>query len=737
MSGSTRIGALRADLELETAAWQRALTTARRSLQNAEQQFERGLAGIQRNALRTSQAFSSLEAAANGLRAAFAPLAAALSLGGLVSMTMRALEAAGGLGELAEQMGLSVEGLQILQFAAAQTGISQEQLRNGIERLSRKLGEANEGSKEAAKAFENLGILIRDSSGRLRTAEEVLPEIADALKRIPEPAARAAAAVDLFGRGGQSLLPLLTQGAQGLNEFERQARQFGAVLSEELSNKADATSDAIAALNIQVAVLQQRFAAGLAPTLLEGIKLLQEGLAGLVRILDNPSLRNLLLGGAAGGTVLGGAAAGGFAGARLGGIFGPVGAAVGGIAGAALGGGAGVLGGSAILRNTRTALQDAQARVNELESRLRELEERKPNTQSPLILDRWNSAVSRLRDQLAEARSELERLTAEAQQSPQIFPETPTRGALGPRRTAGSERQSQLENYIQSLQDALRIAQAEAAVADQGNAARAAARALIEAETKARADHRAGIRASAELTEQERTIIQETAAARAELLAREAEMQRMRLEGALLTERYSTAQQILNETIARYKDLLEAGVISQEIYNRAVQAVRDQMNGVYELAFQLEKALGSAFVDAITGARSFSDVLKALERDLLRIITNRAFSTLVDYLLGGEGGGKGKGGALLSVARGIAELFGGMRANGGPVDPSRYYIVGERGPELFRPATAGYIEPELPANRTGVVVHFHGVRDFDSFKQSQAAIAGTLGRAVRNAARSM
>ncbi len=35
--------------------------------------------------------------------------------------------------------------------------------------------------------------------------------------------------------------------------------------------------------------------------------------------------------------------------------------------------------------------------------------------------------------------------------------------------------------------------------------------------------------------------------------------------------------------------------------------------------------------------------------------------------------------------------FGGFRAAGGPVDPNKYYVVGENGPELFTPSEAGNI----------------------------------------------
>jgi hypothetical protein len=42
---------------------------------------------------------------------------------------------------------------------------------------------------------------------------------------------------------------------------------------------------------------------------------------------------------------------------------------------------------------------------------------------------------------------------------------------------------------------------------------------------------------------------------------------------------------------------------------------------------------------------------------------------------------------------GLSKIFGGGRANGGPVNGGTSYIVGERGPELFVPNTSGKIIP--------------------------------------------
>ncbi|NJC32827.1 phage-related minor tail protein [Sphingomonas jejuensis] len=53
----------------------------------------------------------------------------------------------------------------------------------------------------------------------------------------------------------------------------------------------------------------------------------------------------------------------------------------------------------------------------------------------------------------------------------------------------------------------------------------------------------------------------------------------------------------------------------------------------------------------------------------------------------------GVGGVLGGLLSGIAPLLSGFpgRATGGPVAPGRPYLVGERGPELFVPTTAGRV----------------------------------------------
>ena len=97
-------------------------------------------------------------------------------------------------------------------------------------------------------------------------------------------------------------------------------------------------------------------------------------------------------------------------------------------------------------------------------------------------------------------------------------------------------------------------------------------------------------------------------------------------------------------------------------------------------------------------------------------------------------GGGGRGGAGLAEAvASAAATFGGARADGGPVLPGGGYLVGERGPEVFRPASAGTVEPVGAGGVTVNVVVERGAEG--GLARSEGQIAQALARAVLLGAR--
>jgi hypothetical protein len=111
----------------------------------------------------------------------------------------------------------------------------------------------------------------------------------------------------------------------------------------------------------------------------------------------------------------------------------------------------------------------------------------------------------------------------------------------------------------------------------------------------------------------------------------------------------------------------------------------------------------------------------------------RAVLGAVGAGLGGSGpAGSGGLGAAIAQAVAGAVGFGGARADGGPVLGGGAYLVGERGPEVFRPQGAGVIES---AGGGGVTVNVTVDGGAPGLLRSEAQIAQMLARAAALGAR--
>ena len=158
------------------------------------------------------------------------------------------LDYASALGEQAQQLGVTTDALQEYRYAASQAGLSSEEMDMALGQLTRRIGEAASGTKAQAEAFAKLGVSVKDAKGNIIDAGSAIPQIADALQRIESPAERAAILMDLFGRAGQKLEPLLSGGSTAVNNLRDAAHKLGIVLSEDQIQKADETADKLSAL---------------------------------------------------------------------------------------------------------------------------------------------------------------------------------------------------------------------------------------------------------------------------------------------------------------------------------------------------------------------------------------------------------------------------------------------------------------------------------------------------------
>jgi phage-related minor tail protein len=165
------------------------------------------------------------------------------------------------------------------------------------------------------------------------------------------------------------------------------------------------------------------------------------------------------------------------------------------------------------------------------------------------------------------------------------------------------------------------------------------------------------------------------------------------------------------------------------------------LGGLPEQAAEAGEALEALREPAERAAASIEDAFgragEGMARSLARAAADGEVSlaelarAVLAAVNAAAGAGRGSLGDVLAAA--VGGLFGGSRADGGPVTPGAAYVVGERGPEVFRPSGSGVIEPM--AGAPGVTVNVRVDGGAQGLLRSEAQIVQALTRAVRLGAR--
>ena len=157
-----------------------------------------------------------------------------------------------------------------------------------------------------------------------------------------------------------------------------------------------------------------------------------------------------------------------------------------------------------------------------------------------------------------------------------------------------------------------------------------------------------------------------------------------------------------------------------------------------EAAEALERLKEPAEAAAQAIEASFERAGDSLVRSLARAaadgeVTMAELARAVLAAINALAGSGGRGGPPAAPAAALGSGFCGAKAEGGLVAPGAAYLVGERGPEVFRPATAGAIEP---VGAGGVTVNIMVQGGPEALLRSEAQIAQALDRAARVGTRS-
>lgn len=146
---------------------------------------------------------------------------------------------------ISTQMGLSTDTIQEFKYMSELTDTSLETITGSLKKLTMSMTATDNGSKNTAKAFEELGVSIYDTDGNMRDTEDVFRDAIDALGQMSNETERDSLAMQIFGRSASDLNPLIAVGAEGLAEYADEAHRVGYVLDDETLGALGDVDDAV------------------------------------------------------------------------------------------------------------------------------------------------------------------------------------------------------------------------------------------------------------------------------------------------------------------------------------------------------------------------------------------------------------------------------------------------------------------------------------------------------------
>lgn len=556
------------------------------------------------------------------VKGAIVGMAGALSVGVFANSVREVATYADEIGKMAQRVGVGTEALSGLAYAAKLSDVSNETLSTGLKKLAGVMQEAAGGVEKQKRVLKELGVT------ELQDVNKAFLQLADRFSEMEEGAGKGASAAEVFGqRAGPDLLTLLNQGSSGIKAATDEAERFGIIVTRDAVVAAERFNDNLERL----ATLAQGARVSLLSNLVDGL-------------------------GRATQAYLDAAAAG----SKFQGVI------------------AGIrtfLTGDdrykndktlveqtdkllslekeiSTLRNSGSALDAALARRKEeqLKTLQREIqttlayrkvleaEDTKPKATGKVNAAIFNSTIPKL---------------------PKL-PRTDSQGReLDLTNKSLARYIEQLESTIQRTQELTAVEEARiflskqqgVSLKDSGEVLKLAAR--IDAE-----------KALKEAT-QDRIESELDAIGRVDEANEQYQSRLKSLTDSAATNVFKRQADDLQFLI----DALNRGDIALQAYNESVDnlfnVTEEKMEKTKTLAEELGLTFTSAFEDAIVGGKGFSDVLKGLEKDILRLVTRKMVTEpLGNFITGALGGSGGIGGFFSKMFSGLSFDGGGSTGSG-------------------------------------------------------------------------
>lgn len=197
------------------------------------------------------------------LKDLWAPLLAGFSVAAVTSQLKQITDNMLQVSIAAKQVAMPVDEFSALAAVAKNADVNMDAFSTGLTTMARNLALAQQGSKQAAGAFQALGL----DPAKLKDSKTAFLAISDALSKYRDGVGKTAVEQQIFGKAGAQLNNVLDQGSAAIAQQAQHMRDLGVALDEDATRKLEAFGAQSKELGNTLQGVGQRIVVALLPAL--------------------------------------------------------------------------------------------------------------------------------------------------------------------------------------------------------------------------------------------------------------------------------------------------------------------------------------------------------------------------------------------------------------------------------------------------------------------------------------
>jgi hypothetical protein len=193
--------------------------------------------------------------------------AAAAAGAAISAVVLHASHSADQMNKMAQSAGIATSTFSEYAYAARLGDVDTQAFAVSLSKLNRAIADAGVTADDTNRFFKALGIQVLDNTGHLKSADQVLDQVADAFAGMEDGAGKSAIAVGIFGKAGAQMIPMLNEGAAKIKALREEARELGVSIDSHVGRQAEEFNDNLTRLGQAAQGLGNKLTAALLPAL--------------------------------------------------------------------------------------------------------------------------------------------------------------------------------------------------------------------------------------------------------------------------------------------------------------------------------------------------------------------------------------------------------------------------------------------------------------------------------------